>query len=152
MPWLLASPGHKHPCYWLCRMSKFLSNLRKDFNNLCHVNMEEWQKNVNIFLFPMKNLACKGLILLNNYTCCCKPWWMLLSEYIVRVYRKVYLSKTIHIMMMTFCWLLPHEKSTIWSNFNLYVVVIIFHCTVILPHQTLCAFFYTRDYCDFLWF
>ena len=41
MPWLLASPGHQHPWYWLCRIGKCLSYLRKDFNYPCHVNMEE---------------------------------------------------------------------------------------------------------------
>ena len=25
MPWLLASPGHQHPWYWLCRIGKFFS-------------------------------------------------------------------------------------------------------------------------------
>ena len=50
MPWLLASPGHQHPWFWLCRMGKFLYYSRKDFNYLCHVS-----------LFAMKNLAPKGL-------------------------------------------------------------------------------------------
>ena len=42
MPWLLASLGHQHPWYRLCRKGKFLSYLRKHFNYLCHVNVEEW--------------------------------------------------------------------------------------------------------------
>ena len=32
MPWLLTSPGHQQPWYWLCRIGRFLSHLRKDFN------------------------------------------------------------------------------------------------------------------------
>ena len=44
MSWLLASPGHQQPWYWLCRMGRSLSYLRKDFNHLCHINVEEWQK------------------------------------------------------------------------------------------------------------
>ena len=36
------SPRHQHPRYWLCRTGKFLSYLRRDFNYLCHVNVEEW--------------------------------------------------------------------------------------------------------------
>ena len=32
MPWLLASPGHQQPWYWLCRTGRSLSYLRKDFN------------------------------------------------------------------------------------------------------------------------
>ena len=42
MPWLLASPGHQHPRYWLSRIDKFLSYMRKDFNCLYHVSVEEW--------------------------------------------------------------------------------------------------------------
>ena len=42
MPWLLSSPGHQQPCYWLCRIGRSLSFWRKDFNYLCHVNVEEW--------------------------------------------------------------------------------------------------------------
>ena len=34
MPWLLRSPGHQQPCYWLCRIGRFLSCLRKDLNYL----------------------------------------------------------------------------------------------------------------------
>ena len=61
MSWLLASPGHQQPWYWLCRMGRSLSYLRKDINHLCHINVAEWQ-NVNIcFMFPLKNLARKGL-------------------------------------------------------------------------------------------
>ena len=40
MPWLLVSPRHQHP--GRCRIGKFLSYMRKDFNYLCHVSVEEW--------------------------------------------------------------------------------------------------------------
>ena len=40
----LASPGHQQLWYWLCRIGKSLSYLRKDFNYLCHINVEEWHK------------------------------------------------------------------------------------------------------------
>ena len=40
MPWLLTSPGHQQPWYWLCRMGWLLSYLRKDFNYLCHISVE----------------------------------------------------------------------------------------------------------------
>ena len=43
MPWLLVSPGHQHPRYWLCRIGKFLSFMRKDFNYLCHVSVDTYQ-------------------------------------------------------------------------------------------------------------
>ena len=32
MPWLLTSPGHQQPWYWLCRIGRLLSYLRKGFN------------------------------------------------------------------------------------------------------------------------
>ena len=44
MPWLLTSPGHQQPWYWLCRIGMPWSYLRKDFNYLCHMNVEEWHK------------------------------------------------------------------------------------------------------------
>ena len=42
MPWFLASPGLQHTRYWFCRIVKFLSYMRKDFNYLCHDSVEEW--------------------------------------------------------------------------------------------------------------
>ena len=44
MPWLLMSPGHQQPWYWLCRISRFMSYLRKDFNYLRRINVEKWHK------------------------------------------------------------------------------------------------------------
>ena len=38
MPWLLASPEHQHPWYWLWRIDRFLSYLRMDFNCPCHTH------------------------------------------------------------------------------------------------------------------
>ena len=62
MPWLLVSPGHQHPWYWLCRIGKFLSYLRKDFSSV----MSMWRNDIKckymyMFLFPLKNLACEWL-------------------------------------------------------------------------------------------
>ena len=44
MPSLLASPGHQQLWYWLCKIGRPLSYLRKDFNYLCHIILEEWHK------------------------------------------------------------------------------------------------------------
>ena len=44
MPWLLASPGHQQPWYWLCNIGKSWSYTRNDFNFLWHVSVEEWHK------------------------------------------------------------------------------------------------------------
>ena len=40
MPWLLPSPGHQQPWYWLCRICRSWSYLRKDFKYLCQINVE----------------------------------------------------------------------------------------------------------------
>ena len=40
MPWFLTSPGHQQPWYWLCRICRSRSYLRKDFKYLCHINVE----------------------------------------------------------------------------------------------------------------
>ena len=40
MPWLLTSPGHQQPWYWLSRICKSWSHLRKDFKYLCQINVE----------------------------------------------------------------------------------------------------------------
>ena len=44
MPWLLTSPGHQQPWYWLCRIGRFLSYMRKDCNYLRRINVEKWHK------------------------------------------------------------------------------------------------------------
>ena len=60
MPWLLASPGHQHPCYWLCKMGNFLSSIRKGFHGVHSL----WRNGINceyMFIFLLKNWACYGL-------------------------------------------------------------------------------------------
>ena len=44
MPWLLTSPGHQQPWYWLYRICRSFSCLRKCFKYLCQINVEEWHK------------------------------------------------------------------------------------------------------------
>ena len=44
MPWLLTSPGHQQPWYWLCRIGRLLSYLRKDLKYLRRINVEKWHK------------------------------------------------------------------------------------------------------------
>ena len=56
MPWLLRSPGHQHQWYWLCRIDKFLSYLKEDFNYL-HVNVDEWHKIKNICFVPSEQFS-----------------------------------------------------------------------------------------------
>ena len=49
MPWLLTSPGHQQPWYWLCKIGRFLSYLRKDFNR---VSSHEPSQNSLTFPWP----------------------------------------------------------------------------------------------------
>ena len=44
MPWLLTSPGHQQPWYWLYRICWSFSYLRKNFKYLCQINVVEWHK------------------------------------------------------------------------------------------------------------
>ena len=60
MPWLLGSPGHKQPWYWICRIGRSLSYSRRNFNYLCLIGLEEWHKCKYMFMFSLKNLARKG--------------------------------------------------------------------------------------------
>ena len=50
MSWLLASPGHQQPWYWLRRIGRFLSYLRKDFN--CVISMR-WNDNKCKYMFQV---------------------------------------------------------------------------------------------------
>ena len=99
MPWLLTSPGHQQPWYWLCRIGRFLSYLRKDFNYLA---ISMWRNNTKckyMFMFPLKNVARKGfgqkpnvfqrseLSLVHVMACCMitqshylNQWWLIIKE------------------------------------------------------------------------
>ena len=59
MPWLLASPRHQYPWYWLCRICKSLSYI-----TTCVMSI--WKNDIHckyMFMFLLKNLARKVLIL-----------------------------------------------------------------------------------------
>ena len=48
MPWLLASPGHQQPWYWLCVIDRPLSYLRKDFNTLV---ISFWRNDIKCIIY-----------------------------------------------------------------------------------------------------
>ena len=50
MAWLLASPGHQQPWYWLCRINRPLSSLRKGYNHLCQLSAEKWWNMLGCFI------------------------------------------------------------------------------------------------------
>ena len=61
MPWLLASPGHQQPWYWLCEIGKSWSFAWKDYNYLCHVCVQEgYGLEIHVFILFKKCLSNKG--------------------------------------------------------------------------------------------
>ena len=54
MPRLLALPDHQHPLYWLYKIGRSLSSMRKDFNHLCHISIEKLWKYEYMFLLLQK--------------------------------------------------------------------------------------------------
>ena len=66
MPWLLMSPGHQQPWYWLCRICRSWSSLRKDLST-CVLSM--WSNDIKckyMSMFPLKKLALKWLSYTNS--------------------------------------------------------------------------------------
>ena len=63
-PWFPALPGHQQPWYWLCKLGRSLSYMRKHFNFLYQFIMSMWKNDGNgkfIFIFLLKNLAHEEL-------------------------------------------------------------------------------------------
>ena len=61
MPWLLTSPGHQQPWYWLCRICRFLSYYGRMLST-CIISM--WSNDIKckyMFMLLLNNLARKGL-------------------------------------------------------------------------------------------
>ena len=57
MPWLLVSPGHQKPWYWLCRITGSLFSMRGYFTSYCWKIIE----NAKIFLCFLKQIGQSGL-------------------------------------------------------------------------------------------
>ena len=57
MPWLLTSPGHQQPWYWIYRICRSFSYLRKDFKYLCQTNVEKWHKMQMYVYVPCKQFS-----------------------------------------------------------------------------------------------
>ena len=61
MPWRRKEPGHQQPWYCLCRICRSWFYLRRILST-CVISM--WSNDIKckyMFMFPLKNLACKGL-------------------------------------------------------------------------------------------
>ena len=60
-PWLLASPGHQQPWYWICRINGPSYPTRNDFIYLHHLILKVDRKCKTIFMFPKIYSAWQGL-------------------------------------------------------------------------------------------
>ena len=67
--WLMMTWRRKEPCHqqqwnWLlvCEIGKSCFSMRRDFNCLCHISVEEWNELSIYFMFFQKILTCKGLM------------------------------------------------------------------------------------------
>ena len=61
MPWLLSSPGHQQPWYWLCRICTSCLTWKK-ISNTSVISMRGNDiKFIYMLLFPLNNLARKWL-------------------------------------------------------------------------------------------
>ena len=68
MPWLLMSPGHQQPWYWLYSICRSLSYLRTWGRILGTCVISVWRNDIKckyIFMFTLKNLVPKGLTTLH---------------------------------------------------------------------------------------
>ena len=69
MPWLLGWPGHQQPWYWLCKLGRALSYMRK-ISITCVMSMWRIVRNCEyMFIFLLKNLARKDRAII--HTCVC---------------------------------------------------------------------------------
>ena len=66
MPWLLMSPGHQQPRYWLSMINGSLSSMRKAFNSCITSMVRTDRKCKYILIFLQTNFAHKGSILQCN--------------------------------------------------------------------------------------
>ena len=47
-------PGNQQSLYWLCRINRSLSSLRKNFNHLCHLTIKQCRKYKTVFYIFLK--------------------------------------------------------------------------------------------------
>ena len=74
MPWFLASPRYQHPWFWLCKIAKFLSYFRKDFDYLCHDRVEECYRlkphfDISYGKFSTLSVNTKRMGIINPFIC-----------------------------------------------------------------------------------
>ena len=85
MPWLLTSPGHQQPWYWLCRICRFLSYYGRMLST-CIISM--WSNDIKckyMFMLLLNNLARKGLrtecLKIHLYPCGLHSWFIAATWY-----------------------------------------------------------------------
>ena len=62
MSWLLASPGHQQPWYWLCKLGRSLSFTWGRISITCAISVRRKHRNCKyMFMFLLKKIARKEL-------------------------------------------------------------------------------------------
>ena len=134
MPWLLTSPGHQQPWYWLCRIGRFLSYLGKDFNNLCRINVEKWHK-TGLGFFRKKPISSRtpgkkwkkpissGFVqtkLEETGQNCerCQKCWKNLWSYLIS-YKRLWLQ--MHLVNWYFLKTWCRKKNNLWPIFSSFI-------------------------------
>ena len=101
MSWLLVSTSHQQPWYYMCRIHRSLPCLRKDFNHLCHLNVEMTEQ-INKFHVIFKknskqrvkmemaelhrNCVMKLICLIKSFLSCIIHTWILWIAAILSVF------------------------------------------------------------------
>ena len=68
MPWLRASPGHQHPCYWPCRIKVSLSSKWEDFMHPCNANKYVSLDKFSVTVIKVINKITKYIVAFRDIT------------------------------------------------------------------------------------
>ena len=105
MHWLLASPGHQHPRWWLYRMAQVFSSMRKEFKYQCHNSVEIWYKLLIHFDVSYEKFSSLSLTPVD----CPQPTWHA-DRYITNVLKQwsdswnVFLQRWYSRTLVPFVW------------------------------------------------
>ena len=108
MPWLPVSPGHQQSWYWLCRINRSLSSVQNDFNYLCHLSFEKWEK-IQIYVDVSLNKFNITSVILLYLT---KYYWSSCAE---KLHRETSNVETVLMRFQRHVWTAhPRGKDPVW--------------------------------------
>ena len=121
MPWLLMSPEHQQPWYWLCRIGRFFSCLVWGrISTTCVISM--WRNDTKckyMFMFPLKNLSRKGLIMGISYLLL-ERWSLYWNWLLIVLWWQVHIMVMIHRCIKPDIWdaMRAEKISFSYTNMN----------------------------------